>query len=304
MNACMHQLLSRVRRLPAIAATKKALRAPFILRAVWREQIYRARAPHDLTVCAIFKDEANFLAEWISFHLGIGATHFFLYNNNSKDHYQDVLQPFIRAGLITLENWPAHPGQRSAYRDCLRHHWNVRWIAFIDIDEFLFSPRQVDIRPILATFSDLPAIFVHSITFGASGHQVPPTGSLFEAYVRCEPLAQSRSGKSIVNPRFVRNVSQSHVFPLWWGEARNTERVAIPTVPIPPDVDMTRAFATLQINHYWSRSIRDLADKVARGDAFYGGPRSFEQHLALEKEMNATTNTAIIPIARTIAAKN
>jgi hypothetical protein len=73
-------------------------------------------------------------------------------------------------------------------------------------------------------------------------------------------------------------------------------------VPIPADVDTTAAFATLRINHYWSRSIQDLGEKVLRGDAFYGGARHLETHLQMERSLNETTDTAILPIRRSIAA--
>ena len=52
---------------------------------------------YDLAVCAIFKNEARFLKEWIEFYKLIGVEHFYLYNNFSNDNYQDVLQPYINS---------------------------------------------------------------------------------------------------------------------------------------------------------------------------------------------------------------
>src|SRR6266481_3328707 len=205
-----------VRRHPIVRNAKVLLRAPLVLRAVLRDTLYRRHAPHALAVCAIFKDEARFLDEWIRFHAGIGVTQFYLYDNGSRDHAYEVLRPFISSGLVTLQHWPGKAGQRSAYRDCVARRWRAaRWIAFIDLDEFLFSPHHVDIRPILESHSDVPALFVHGINFGSSGHRVPPPGPLLEAYTRCASPERSQSGKSIVNPRLVRGVSQSHIFPLW-----------------------------------------------------------------------------------------
>ena len=77
--------------------------------------------------------------------------------------------------------------------------------------------------------------------------------------------------------------------------------MAIPEVPIPADIETTAAFATLQINHYWSRSIQDLGEKVLRGDAFYGGARHLQAHLQMERSLNETTDRSIIPIWRSIA---
>ena len=50
----------------------------------------------------IFKDEAPYLEEWIEFHLMLGVDHFYLYQNNSTDNYQEVLKPYIKDEKLTL----------------------------------------------------------------------------------------------------------------------------------------------------------------------------------------------------------
>ena len=86
---------------------------------------------------------------------------------------------------------------------------------------------------------------------------------------------------------------------LWRGVTRNSDRVVISQVPVPPEVN--RAFTALQLNHYWSRSIQDLGDKVRRGDAVYGTDRDLDRHLQIERAMNEAVDTSIIPIWRAIA---
>ena len=65
-----------------------------------REMKYR------LSLCLIFKNEAPFLKEWIDYHTIVGVDHFYLYNNNSDDNYKEVLEPYIRQGIVTLIEWP------------------------------------------------------------------------------------------------------------------------------------------------------------------------------------------------------
>ena len=38
-----------------------------------------------LSVCAIYRDEAHYLAEWIEFHRLVGVERFFLYNNGDRE---------------------------------------------------------------------------------------------------------------------------------------------------------------------------------------------------------------------------
>jgi hypothetical protein len=108
---------------------------------------------HEFAICAMFKNEAPWLKEWIVFHHDVlGFSHFYLYNNDSTDNYREVLQPFIEKGVVELIDWsssdPSHrlgedpywyPFQIGAYNDCLRNRamGKAKWVAIIDIDEFI-----------------------------------------------------------------------------------------------------------------------------------------------------------------------
>lgn len=63
-----------------------------------------ARTKHELAVCAIYRDEADYLAEWVEFHRLVGAERFFLYNNFSEDHHREVLAPYVEEGLVTVRD--------------------------------------------------------------------------------------------------------------------------------------------------------------------------------------------------------
>jgi glycosyltransferase involved in cell wall biosynthesis len=233
---------------------------PMTLFARLRDAALRRRS-HQLAICAIFKDEGKNLGEWIAFHRSVGVSHFYLYDNGSTDNFQEVLAEHIRAGLVTYTNWPEYPGQISAYKDCVnRFSGQARWIAFIDIDEFLFSPRQRDVTAILARFRDCPALFVHSYHFGSSGHQERPEMQTTEAYTLREAIPSC--GKTVANPRWIRGISNPHLFRYWgWGhQTPNTER------QIADAEGECRPVDVLRINHYWSRSRADLEAKIARND--------------------------------------
>ena len=110
----------------------------------------------------MFKDEAPWLKEWITYHHKVlGVDRFYLYNNESTDHYQEVLQPFIDQGIIELIDWdssdhnhlaygafmdsPWSAAQLGAYNDCLKKRalGHAKWVAMIDIDEFIVPVKGV-----------------------------------------------------------------------------------------------------------------------------------------------------------------
>jgi hypothetical protein len=273
---------------------RRLVRAPisFSLRLLDR-RIART-AKHELAVCAIFREEAPFLDEWISFHLGVGATHFYLYNNFSTDDFQSALAPWVERGIVTLIDWPVSVGQLSAYRDCLkRARWDCRWIAFIDVDEFLFSPAGTDVRTVLRSYSDLPGVEVWQLFFGSGGHASRPAGPVTEAYRKRAPATFKTTVKTIANPRMVYKVGV-HQSKYWHGEALDTARRRVVSTEIGPVLE------PLRINHYWSRSLEDLSVKIGRNDASTPVPRNAEWHFALESNLNDETDETILPIARRI----
>jgi hypothetical protein len=204
-----------------------------------------------LSVCAIYKNEARYLAEWLEFHLLAGVEHFFLYDNNSTDDHRDVLAPYMRAGLVTITDWPAFPAQVDAYNHCLeanRHDW--RWMAFIDLDEFLFSPRMVPVPEVLRHHERLPGVGALWVIFGTSGYKTPPPGLVLENYTwrRIWPR-RPREWKSIVDPRRTERALGAHMFRYTDPEMRG---------PAPKFASLE----DLRLNHYIMKSEQELKMKL------------------------------------------
>jgi Glycosyltransferase family 92 len=274
------------------AAARQVIRAPAGLFLRIRERAIIRHWQHELAVCAIFREEAPFLSEWLAFHRAVGVTHFYLYNNESTDNFESVLDPWCKSGLVTLKDWPGKRRQLAAYEDCLETaRANCEWVAFIDVDEFLFSPRMLDIRPILRKYRDLPGLFVWQAFFGSGGHTRRPTTPVTLTYRQRAPLTR-RTVKTIANPRFVYKVG-IHEFKFWGAEARDTARRSIMANGSP-------VFDLLRINHYWSRSLEDLNTKIARGAAHTNAERIPSWHYAFEQSLNMETDEAILPIARAV----
>ena len=278
------------RRLIPILRRLKAARARLV------DRLWRGRTVHELAVCAIFREEAPFLDEWLTFHHGIGVSQFHLYNNFSTDDYETVLAPWIDRGLVTLKDWPFPVGQLSAYADCIRQQGRAcRWIAFIDIDEFLFAPDRADIRPLLRSRGHLSGIEVYQTFFGANGHLVRPDGPLLEYFTDRAPLEIKTTVKTIANPRLVDQVG---VHQCTWsaGHACDPEGGSVSWGSI-------GSISTLRINHYWSRALDDLATKIARGDASTSAKRDPDWHFAFEKTLRGVEDTMIIPLSREIRSR-
>ena len=216
-----------------------------------------------LAACAIFRNEARYLAEWVAFHLALGVEHLFLYNNLSEDAFAVELSPFVDEGTVTLVDWPMYPGQNQAYDDCIeRTRGNWRWVAFIDLDEFLFSPRMRPVPDLLTRFEHVPGVGVPWVQFGTSGHPTPPPGLVIENYTRRRVGRRNlRQFKSVVDPAAVTKTLGPHSFQ--YADRR-----------YPGPVPCFASVHDLRVNHYFTRSEAEFQAKLRTAMAHNDAPRS------------------------------
>lgn len=130
----------------------------------------RKPSKYNVSICAIFKDEGYYLREWIEFHKLIGIEHFYLYNNNSKDNYLEVLEPYVNDGVVTLIDWPYKQAQLDSYLDFFkRFRYETKWVGFIDIDEFVIPKKYSCLYDFLSKFDNRPSVIIYWRMMGTSG---------------------------------------------------------------------------------------------------------------------------------------
>lgn len=260
---------------------------------------------YPLSICAIFQNEAPYLKEWIEFHRLQGVEQFYLYNNQSTDDYLSVLKPYRKAGLVTLIDWPYSyvPGdgaawraiQMGAYDDCLNNHGaDSHWIAFIDIDEFLFCPNGARLTHYLKRYTSYGAVGVNWLIFGTSHvKKIPPNRLLIETLTRCalENHPRNRRYKSIVQPQFTERARSSHAFFFKEGYyAVDTvgRKIDHHTDTLYPLVDRIR------INHYWTRDESYFKEHKmkSRQDRYTQEDEIYQRRIA--SEYNVSEDRAIL----------
>jgi glycosyl transferase family 92 len=220
-----------------------------------------------LSVCGVYRDEAPYLREWIEFHRLVGVERFFLYDNKSSDEHLEVLEPYLENGIVILHDWPVFPaGQHAAYEHCLvEHREDSRWIAFIDLDEFLFSPTHRPVTDVLAGLERWPGVGVNSVFFGTSGHRTRPAGLVIENYLENDSGAGKNAIKSIIDPRRTARCDSVHSFTYVEGTAVNEHGY-----PIHGHLTKSVSHSILRINHYWAKSEEQFRAKCAQPGAANG----------------------------------
>ena len=255
-----------------------------------------------LAICAIFKNEAPYLLEWLAYHRAVGFDRFFLYDNGSTDGGADIVRESPFAECATLTHWPARPAQLPAYRhfiDTFRDQ--ADWVAFIDLDEFLLPLEDESIRPVLERAHGFSALMVQWRIFGPSGWDRRPEGLVLDNYTQRTPdsFPANRHVKSIVRCSDLLDVTHNpHEFVVS-GVACNTRGEPVPNIGIQP----VACHETLVLNHYQTKSRQDWLEKIARGSAMfdYEGPKYEENlfdHYVAESTVADETIKAFLPRVR------
>ena len=226
----------------------------------------RPQPDHYLAVCAIAKDEGPYFKEWIEWHRKMGATKFYIYDNGSSDETRTVLQPYIESGLVDYRFFPGRKRQIAAYDDCMAiHRRESRWIAFIDLDEFIVPVADKTVVDFLRKMEDASAVEINWLVYGSNFLKEKTSEPVMHRFTRHSERDHwtNRHVKSIVDPRRVVAMTGCHE------AARLTGR----TVDSHGE-EVTENFRirrpihdVIKINHYAVRSRQEFEEKQLRGRA-------------------------------------
>ena len=123
-------------------------------------------------------------------------------------------------------------------------------MAFIDLDEFLFSPRMVPVPEVLGDYENLPAAAALWIVFGTSGYKTPPPGLVLENYTWRR-----------IWPRRPRRVEE-HRRPAAHAARLSRARVSLHRSGMRGPVPEFASLDDLRLNHYIMKSEQELKVKL------------------------------------------
>lgn len=230
---------------------------------------------YKVSICAIFKNEAPYLDEWIAYHLLVGVNHFYMYNNNSEDDYLSPLQKYIDQGVVTLIQWPRNQAQMECYLDCIdRFSIETNWLGFIDIDEFINPVDYSDIYSFLTRFEKkYGSVVIYWKFFGTSGlKDRDRNGLVSEDFTFCWPK-YSNIGKCFLNTAYTID-RENHTVCLHHRLWTKCGKGALPPVNHNKKFDIeyhhkVKKHFPIQINHYFTKSYAEYVEKKSKGDVYF-----------------------------------
>ena len=237
---------------------------------------------YNFAVVSIMKNEAPYVKEWLDYHILAGVDHFYIYDNDSPDNLKEILQPYIRDGLVTYIFYPGKARQYEAYNEAIqKYKFFCKYMAFIDADEFIFPQNNKSVlevtEEILEKYPQAGGIAVNIFYFGSNNlKKADYSKGVLERFTRraptdwCPPMPElgnlpggTAHVSSIVNPRRVHHFGSPH-FAYYFESyyAINSNGVNVPLFyNDPPTVDK------IVMNHYSVKSKEEYLTKISRGTA-------------------------------------
>lgn len=236
------------------------------IKLMFRIRRDKTQPKYQVGICAIAKDEGPYFKEWIEWHQKIGVEKFYIYDNDSTDDTKEILRPYVEAGIVEYTFFPGFKKQLESYDDCLKkHRFDTRWIAFIDLDEFIVPIKDKSLPEFLKRFEEFPAVEVNWLIFGSGGEKRRLPGTMMQRFrYHSQPdHILNRHVKSIVNPRMVFSMIGCHEVARISGKAADSHGNPITKNywNREPQQDIIR------INHYAVRSYEEFKEKQDKGRA-------------------------------------
>lgn len=248
---------------------------------------------HKLCVCTMLRNQARFLPEWVMYHAKIGVARWFIYDNNSDDDLEHVVESLVSAKHnVTRHVWPWIKSQEAGFAHCaLRARDSCEWVAFIDVDEFFHIPSSsssnfLSLPDLISKYTESDGGDTNSIaeirtwcrSFGPSGLKKHPEKGVMAGYT-CRAAAVERH-KSILRPEGLNSslITVVHHFHLKSGYKH---------------VNMKTS--TLVINHYKYQVWEVFKDKFYRRVATYVSDWQEERNVASKDRAPGLGTKAIEP---------
>ncbi|QCE16762.1 glycosyltransferase family 92 protein At1g27200 [Vigna unguiculata] len=106
-----------------------------------------AQPKYELCACTMVYNVAKFLREWVMYHSKVGVDNFLLYDNGSDDDLYSLIRELRQEGYnISTVFWIWPKTQEAGFSHSVVYSKSkglCKWIMYVDVDEFVFSPSWV-----------------------------------------------------------------------------------------------------------------------------------------------------------------
>ncbi|MGH6762489.1 MAG: glycosyltransferase family 92 protein [Phyllobacterium sp.] len=247
-----------------------------------------------IAIAAVVKNEGSYIGEWLRFHRAVGISHFIIYDDASSDDTLSVLRDCLSESELTVVPWAGRMTDASTgnllnsqviafCHAILNFGSRFRWMAFIDVDEFLLPKTGRTVEEAMQKVNGFPNVSLPWHMFGSNGHNKRPAGPVARNYTKrgADPLSRKKNAsnfKCIVDPCEVTEVSVHHFETRAFGSLTANDVGFRATRKGRKKANFYSADC-LQLNHYYGKSDEELQAKLDRGPASPASRQRYEHRV-------------------------
>lgn len=218
------------------------------------------------SILLLVKNENRYLKEWLDWHLyHCKFDHIYLYENSDEnvrevtDRYKD------KVTILSSRRWKNI--QTSAYNDFLKKFaLETRWIAVIDIDEFI---QCDDINAFLRSKEGYADVMLQFKEYGADGHIQYNDVPVQERFTNPVDVEGNNAPKHIVQPLLVEYF-----------------RTHYPRYNVNEHEKWDEPVDGVYFKHFYTKSYEEWVEKMKRGSCDPNWLRKYEEFFWYNPEMS------------------
>lgn len=213
-------------------------------------------------------NEAEYLVEWLEYHIMQGVDKFYISDHSSTDATPKILEYYKNKRILSYIKIPTTYGSPecwNGYKKLLKMV-DTDWIGLADVDEFYLTKDPLEtIKQVLKDFEQYAGIAICWQMFNSNGHIKKPAGLVIENYDKAIPVADPfKPHMKMIFKRDridIENISNPHFFRPINGFKVVDELHRLVNSPFP----ITQTISRIQQNHYWSKSKEEFIIKCDKG---------------------------------------
>ena len=225
-----------------------------------------------ILICTVAKQENRYIKEFVNHYKKMKIKKIIIYDNNDikGENFQDILKEDIQINFVEIINYRGiERPQKKALNDCYKkNNKNFNWIAFFDVDEFLYIVNYTNINDflVLPKFKKCQSILINWKYYGDNNKLYYEPKPLIERFTKpfyftnknkpkhyfCAAKTIVRGGLNIkwgLLPHYIKNTINC-----------KADGKIINNYFSPPQ------FSLAYINHYITKSTEEFAERLKRGD--------------------------------------
>lgn len=185
---------------------------------IFRESFKLESKKYNLSIMTIFKNEQDYMEEWLDHHILQGFEQIYLYSNDPNiDSYSYLTKskytPYIKIiDWVNKKNNGMDTIQRQAYTHCVQiYSHETQFLLMLDLDEFIIPIKSYHrvsdyIISLRTQWTNICAFKIQRYDFGSSGHITKPSGSVLTSYKLHEKICSSY--KTMANTDYIDKSSK------------------------------------------------------------------------------------------------